>query len=81
MPDNRTPLEIIDSFAKAVEAHPNAPLTESEREAIRRGAEFFQRVDTLIWFFGWGKWVIAIVIAIATQWGRIQGAWDGWSGH
>jgi len=76
-----TPLEIIDRFAKAVEANPNAPLTDEEREMIRRGVKFMRRVDAMVWFIGWGKWAAAGIIFIVTQWSRVAEAWAGWSGH
>lgn len=82
MSDNRTPLEIIDRFAKAVEAHPNAlPFSPEEREAIQRVAKFYRRLDALAWAWGWGKWAVLVLIFIATQWDRIGGAWTGWNGQ
>lgn len=49
------PLAIIDRFAKAVERHPEAlPLTPEEREAVRRVAIFYMRLDALAWAFGCG---------------------------
>lgn len=79
---DRTPLEIIDRFAKAVEAHPNAlPFSAEEREAIARVAKFYRRLDALAWFFGWGKWVAGGLILIALNWTRITDAWAGWNGQ
>ena len=78
---DRSPLEIIDRFAKAVERHPEAlPLTAEELEAVRRVARFYTRLDALAWFFGWGKWLAAGLIFVATQWDRIAAAWRGWAG-
>lgn len=78
---NPGPLEIIDRFAKAVEQHPDAlPLTKSERETIHRVAVFYARLDAMAWFFGWGKWAVALLILIATQWDRIARAWGAWIG-
>ena len=78
---DRSPLEIIDRFAKAVERHPEAlPLTPEERAAVRRVARFYTRLDALAWFFGWGKWLAAGLIFVATQWDRIAAAWRGWLG-
>lgn len=85
---DRSPLEIIEQFTKAseklvaaAEQNPAAvPLTESEREAIRRGVIFFARIDAARWFFGWGKWVIAGLVYVLTQWDRIAAAWRGWLG-
>lgn len=75
------PLEIIDRFAKAVEAHPDAlPLSEAERKAVARVSKFFERLDALIWLLGWGKWVIAAIVFVATQWERIAASWATWSG-
>ena len=78
---NPGPLEIIDRFAKAVEHHPNAlSLTEEEMRAIRRVNRIFLRIDALLWFFGWGKWVVAGIIFVATQWDRIARTWQTWGG-
>ena len=75
------PLAIIDRFAKAVERHPEAlPLTAEERAAVRRVALFYTRLDALAWAFGWGKWLAAGLIFVATQWDRIAAAWRGWLG-
>ena len=83
------PLEIIDQFTKAseklvaaAEQNPAAvPLTEAEREAIRRGVIFFARIDAARWFFGWGKWVLAGLIYIISQWtviaDRVSAVWRG----
>lgn len=80
MPE-KSPLEIIDRFAKAVEAHPNAlPFSEEERDAIARVAKIFRRLDALAWAWSWGRWVALVLIFVATQWDRIDGAWDGWNG-
>lgn len=77
-----SPLEIIDRFAKAVENHPNAlPLTAEERATIQRVAKFYAHLDALSWFFGWGKWVVAGLIFVATQWDRIADTWRAWGGQ
>ena len=78
MTDRRTPLEIIDQFAKQVERHPEFPLTPAERETIQRVSVAFQRLDAVLWFFGWSKWAVAVVVAIWTQWDRIAAALDAW---
>lgn len=76
------PLEVIDRFAKAVEKHPGAlPLTDEEINTIRRVNRIFTRIDALLWFFGWGKWVIAGIIFVATQWDRITRTWQAWGGQ
>jgi hypothetical protein len=77
----KSPLEIIDRFARAVEQHPGAlPLTAQERETIARVTKFYNRLDALAWFFGWGKWAAAFLIFAATQWDRLAAAWRGWAG-
>lgn len=76
-----SPLAIIDRFAKAVERHPEAlPLTPEERDAVRRVAIFYTRLDAMAWAFGWGKWAVAGMIFLATQWDRLAAAWRGWAG-
>ena len=85
---DKGPLEIIDQFTKAsaklvaaADNNPDAvPLTAEEREAIRRGVIFFARIDAARWFFGWGKWVLAGLVYVLTQWDRIAAAWRGWAG-
>lgn len=82
---DKGPLEIIDRFAKAVEAHPEAlPLSIAEREAIKRVTVFFRRLDETVWlfgwFFGWGKWVVAVLIFVVTQWDRVERTLKVWIG-
>lgn len=78
---DRDPIEEIKRLADAMEAHPGLPFTEADQAAVRRIRTFLVRLDALIWFLGWGKWVAAILVVIATQWDRIAGAWSGWNGQ
>ena len=71
----------IKRLADLLEKHPGAPLTDEERAAIKRSMLFFRRMDALVWFFGWGKWAVGALVLIAVNWGRISGAWDGWTGR
>ena len=42
---------------------------------------FFVRLDALVWWWGPGKWLIAGLIFVVTQWERIARVAHAWGGQ
>lgn len=81
MTDKSDPVAAMERLAKAIEAHPEAPFSDAERDAIKRVTTFFVRLDALVWWWGPGKWLIAGLIFVVTQWERIARVAHAWGGQ